>query len=79
MSDVVHVGDQQGHFRTRGFDFFVEAPSNKPFCHFCQKRVQISAVIVNVSPGNPKHICKTCVEEISKGFEAIEDELHTKQ
>ena len=75
MSEVVRIGTHQGNFHTRGFDFFTEVLSNKPYCHFCQKRVQVSAVIVNADHGNPKHICEACVEEISKGFEAIKNAL----
>ena len=73
------VHDVPGHFRVGGLNFYVAVPSNKPYCHFCQKRVRMIAVIVNATPGNPKHICEACLAEITGGFEAIKNEFTEKE
>ena len=55
-------------------NYYVRVPSNTPYCHLCRKRVDVVAEVVPGNPGNPRHACKSCLQALLGGFEAVENE-----
>ena len=55
-------------------NYYVRVPSHTPYCHLCRKRVDVVVEVVPGNPGNPRHACKSCLQTLLRGFEAIENE-----
>ncbi len=70
----IEPGTCPGHIIIDGkLEFFKKVPSNKPFCHFCRRRVEMVAILDRSGTSNPTHICKECTIERLAGFDIIEN------
>lgn len=64
-----------GYYEVDGFLFQTNSLGNKPFCHFCRKRVERAAVVVSSSEGcNPRHLCYDCCTKLVAGFGRLPNE-----